>query len=44
MLAAGMTEEEILGEYPYLEKADFQAVYAYASQGRPGAPVTLTPS
>ena len=32
MLAAGMTEEEILSEYPYLEKADFPAVYAYASQ------------
>ena len=32
MLASGMTEEEILGDYPYLEKADFPAVYAYASQ------------
>ena len=32
MLAAGMTEDEILQEYPYLEKADFPAVYAYASQ------------
>lgn len=32
MLASGMTEEEILKEYPYLEKADFPAVYAYASQ------------
>jgi uncharacterized protein (DUF433 family) len=32
MLAAGMTEGEILADYPYLEKADFQAVYAYASQ------------
>jgi uncharacterized protein (DUF433 family) len=32
MLASGMTEDEILGDYPYLEKADFQAVYAYASQ------------
>lgn len=30
MRAAGMTEEEILGEYPYLEPADFAAVYAYA--------------
>ena len=27
-----MTEDEILHEYPYLEKADFPAVYAYASQ------------
>ena len=32
MLASGMSEDEILGEYPYLEKADFPAVYAYASQ------------
>ena len=32
MLASGMTEEEILRDYPYLEKADFPAVYAYASQ------------
>jgi uncharacterized protein (DUF433 family) len=32
MLASGMTEQEILDDYPYLEKADFPAVYAYASQ------------
>src|ERR1035438_2262616 len=32
MLASGMTEGEILNDYPYLEKADFPAVYAYASQ------------
>lgn len=32
MLASGMTEDEILRDYPYLEKADFSAVYAYASQ------------
>jgi uncharacterized protein (DUF433 family) len=32
MLASGMTEDEILREYPYLEPADFPAVYAYASQ------------
>ena len=32
MLASGMTEEEILRDYPYLERADFPAVYAYASQ------------
>jgi uncharacterized protein (DUF433 family) len=31
MLASGMTEEEILQDYPYLEKEDFPAVYAYAS-------------
>ena len=40
MLASGMSEDEILADYPYLEKADFPAVYAYASQtGR--AHVTL---
>jgi uncharacterized protein (DUF433 family) len=27
MLASGMTEEEILSDYPYLEKADFLAVF-----------------
>jgi uncharacterized protein (DUF433 family) len=32
MLASGMTEAEILDDYPYLEKGDFPAVYAYASQ------------
>ena len=32
MLASGLTEDEILQEYPYLEEADFPAVYAYASQ------------
>ena len=32
MLASGMTEDDILSDYPYLEKADFPAVYAYASQ------------
>ena len=31
MLASGMTEEEILEDFPYLEKADFPAVYACAS-------------
>jgi uncharacterized protein (DUF433 family) len=29
-LAAGATEEEILGDYPYLDKQDFLAVFAYA--------------
>jgi len=29
MLASGMTEDEILEDYPYLEKADFPAVYAF---------------
>ena len=32
MLASRMTETEILGDYPYLEKADFPAVYAWASR------------
>jgi uncharacterized protein (DUF433 family) len=32
MLASGMTEDEILQDFPYLEKADFPAVYGYASQ------------
>jgi uncharacterized protein (DUF433 family) len=32
MLASGMSEDEILADFPYLEKADFPAVYAYASQ------------
>ena len=32
MLASGMSEDEILSDYPYLEKADFPVVYAYASQ------------
>ena len=31
MLAAGMSEDEILEDYPYLEKADFGAIYAYAA-------------
>ncbi len=32
MLASDMTEDEIVRDYPYLEKADFAAVYAYAAQ------------
>jgi uncharacterized protein (DUF433 family) len=31
MLASGMSEPEILQDYPYLEKADFPAIYAYAA-------------
>jgi uncharacterized protein (DUF433 family) len=31
MLASGMTEDEILRDHPYLEKADFPAICAYAS-------------
>ena len=30
-LGAGMTENEILGEHPDLEKADFPAIYQYAA-------------
>jgi uncharacterized protein (DUF433 family) len=32
MLASGMSKDEILSDYPYLERADFPAVYACASQ------------
>ena len=28
-LASGMTEEQILREFPYLEKEDFQVVYEF---------------
>ena len=28
-LASGMTEDDILMEFPYLEKVDFQAVYEF---------------
>jgi uncharacterized protein (DUF433 family) len=31
-LAAGATEEQILIDYPDLEKEDFQAVYDYAAR------------
>ena len=31
-LASGATEEEILSDYPYLEKGDFRAVFAYAAE------------
>jgi uncharacterized protein (DUF433 family) len=34
MLAAGMTEDEIMIGDPFLEKEDFAAVYAYASQAK----------
>jgi len=32
LLAAGMSEKEILTDYPYLEKADIKAVLQYASR------------
>lgn len=31
-LAAGMTEQEILEDYPELEPEDFRAVYEYAAR------------
>jgi uncharacterized protein (DUF433 family) len=31
-LAAGMTEQEILDDYPELESEDFRAVYDFAAQ------------
>jgi len=30
--ANGISEEELLAEYPDLEKEDFQAIYAYAAE------------
>lgn len=32
MLAGGMTTEEILADYPYLERDDIRAALAYAAQ------------
>ena len=32
LLAAGMSEEEILDDYPYLEKEDIQACLTFASR------------
>ena len=34
-LAAGMTADEILAEYPYLEREDILAALAYASEALP---------
>jgi uncharacterized protein (DUF433 family) len=31
-LAAGMSEEQIISDYPELEKDDFQAVFQYAAR------------
>ena len=31
LLAASRTEDELLAEYPYLEKADIRAVRSYAA-------------
>lgn len=35
-LAAGMTEDEILDDYPELEREDFRAVYEYADSAPQG--------
>ena len=35
LLAAGMTPEEILAEYPYLERGDIQAALEYAAETVP---------
>ena len=32
LLAAGMTQEEILADYPYIEKEDIQACLLYAAK------------
>lgn len=45
LLAAGMTYEEILQDYPYIEQADIQACLAYAARianARSITPVCLT--
>ncbi len=31
-LASGMTEEQIMADYPELERDDFRAVYGFASR------------
>ncbi len=36
-LAGGMTEAEILEEFPELQKEDFAAVYAWAIEGLAGS-------
>lgn len=38
-LASGMTEEEILKDFPDLEKEDFQAVYAFAISAMKGTTI-----
>lgn len=34
-LAAGMTADEIIAEYPYLEREDILAALAYATEALP---------
>jgi uncharacterized protein (DUF433 family) len=36
-LAGGMSEEQILAEFPDLQREDFPAIYAYAAQELAGA-------
>ena len=36
-LSGGMTEDEIIEEFPELQREDFSAVYAYAAQELAGA-------
>ena len=42
MLASGMSEDEILSEYPYLGKVGFPPKYAYADRQEPD--FTFAPS
>jgi uncharacterized protein (DUF433 family) len=39
-LASGVTEEDILSDYPYLERDDFKAVFAYSAAQFPKARVS----
>lgn len=39
-MAAGMTVDEILREYTYLEEDDIYAALAYAAESLPDAPAT----
>ncbi len=34
-LATGVSEEQIISDYPELERDDFRAVYEYAAQNQP---------
>ena len=42
MLAGGMTADEILGDFPYLEAKDIRACLAYAAD-LVGHPVVVAP-
>ena len=43
LLAAGMTYEELLADYPYLELADIQACLTYASRIANARSIVLLP-